>query len=469
MKTKPACIFLFLVISIIACTFTPSLLTNISRETIPANHSQITPENSIQPEDTNSPNIVSEAAIDRIMPDDLEYLGAFRLPDTSGTSNWEYSGQGLTCYPSGDPSGPNDGFPGSLFGFGHDQQMLVSEISVPVPVISKNLEDLNTAETLQPFADITGGNLNIGEQQLPVADLEYLPSQTGNEKGKLHFAFGQHFQSFEPSHGWSNLDLSDPQTAGLWLFDSYTNYVVGDILFAVPDDWAQSNVSGQRMASSRFREGVWGGFGPTLFTYDPGDEKTPLPTGSSIKNITPLLLYGVQELGLTDIVTDESHRMKAYKLADHWTGGAWLTGGGKSAVVFIGTKAIGNSWYGFANGVLWDYACADQTPPTCPEVPDFPYENRGYWAEDYEAQIIFYDPADLAQVAAGGMQTWDPQPYATLALDPNLFNPEINLAESKRDLVMSAAFDRQHNLLFIVERLADGYKSVIHVWKVKTG
>jgi hypothetical protein len=160
--------------------------------------------------------------------------------------------------------------------------------------------------------------------------------------------------------------------------------------------------------------------------------------------------------------------MKDYQMADHWTGGAWITSGNKSSVIFTGTKAIGRSWYGFANGVLWAYDCAEQNPPTCPEVPAFPNENRGYWAEDYQAQIIFYDPSDFASVAAGKMDTWEPQPYATLVLDSHLFHPKLDLAESKRDIVMACAFDREHRLLFIVERLADGYKSVIHVWKVNS-
>ena len=151
------------------------------------------------------------------MPEDLEYLGAFRLPDAIGGSNWDYSGQGLTYYPGGDPDGPDDGFPGSLFGFGHDHHMQVSEISIPAPIISKNLDDLNTAVTLQPFADITGGIFNPEEMDLPVADLAYLPSQAGQDSGKLHFTFGQHFQDFEPSHGWAELDLSNPRPAGPWV------------------------------------------------------------------------------------------------------------------------------------------------------------------------------------------------------------------------------------------------------------
>jgi hypothetical protein len=394
-----------------------------------------------------------------LMPENLDYLGAFRLPEASGGSNWEYSGQGLTYYPDGDPDGPDDGFSGSLFGFGHDHHVEVSEISIPVPVISKNLDDLNTAVTLQPFADISGGLFNPEEMDLPVADLAYLPPQADGETGKLHFTFGQHFQDFEPSHGWAELDLSDPRPAGPWVFDGYTNYVSNDYLFDIPPDWAAAYTPGQSLATGRFREGVWGGYGPPLFAYSPPVD------GATVTSITPLLLYGVQEPGLTDIVNDESMQMNGYQLADHWLGGSWLTAGDKSAVIFVGTKALGHSWYGFANGVVWDYDCAEQNPPTCPDPPEWPYDNRGYWAEDYQAQIIFYNPSDLGAVARGEMQTWEPQPYATLVLDEYLFDPELDPAEYKRDLVAAAAFDRAHGYLFVIERLADEYKSVIHVWR----
>ena len=409
-----------------------------------------------EPQPTSIPSPSGEV----LMPEDLEYIGAFRLPEASGGSNWEYSGQGLTYHPGGDPDGPDDGFPGSLFGFGHDQHVQVSEINIPAPVISKNLDDLNTAVTLQPFADISGGLFNPEEMDLPVADLAYLPSQVMGEPGQLHFTFGQHFQDFEPSHGWASLDLSNPSPVGPWVFDGYTNYITNDYLFAIPADWAAAYTPGQLLATGRFREGVWGGYGPTLFAYSPPTE------GDTVMAITPLLLYGIQEPGLTDIVTNESMRMNGYQLADHWLGGAWLSAAGKSAVVFVGTKALDRSWYGFANGVEWDYDCAEQNPPTCPDPPEWPYDNRGYWAEDYQAQMIFFDPSDLGAVARGEMQTWEPQPYATLVLDDYLFDPELNHAEYKRDLVAAAAFDREHGLLFVIERLADEYKSIIHVWRI---
>ncbi|PKN91126.1 MAG: hypothetical protein CVU44_21145 [Chloroflexi bacterium HGW-Chloroflexi-6] len=394
-----------------------------------------------------------------IQPDDLIYLGAFRLPGESGNSSWDYSGRGLTYYPNGDPNGGEDGFPGSLFGVGHDQQQFVSEISIPVPVISQNMQELNSAETLQPFADITGGM--FGETEIPRLGLQYLPDPENPSGGRLYFVHGQHFQDFEPSHGSSGLDLGNPQPAGPWIFDGYTNYVTSDYVFEIPENWAAAIPGVPRLATGRFREGVWGGRGPTLFAYNPS------PDGNGLQAITPLLLYGTQQPGLTDIVSDENTQMAGYLEDDSWWGGAWLTRGENSAVIFVGTKALGRSWYGFANGVIWEYDCAEKNPPTCPEVPEWPYENRGYWAEDYQPQIIFFNPAELTSVANGQMETWLPQPYASLDLSATFFNPEINLADYKTDLAGAVAYDRERGLLYIIERLADEYKSVIHVWRIR--
>lgn len=303
--------------------------------------------------------------------------------------------------------------------------------------------------------------------EIPRMGLQYLPPQGSQTSGKLHFVYGQHFQGFEPSHGWSELDLRAPQPAGPWFFGGYTNYVTNDYVFEIPPEWAARLPGGHRLAAGRFREGVWGGRGPTLFAYSPWQEGNPPAPRARLENIVPLLLYGIQYPDETDIVSDESMQMVGYVEPDHWWGGAWLTAGARAAVSFGGTKALGRAWYGFANGVVWEYDCADTTPPTCPDVPDWPYDNRGYWAEGYQPQLLFFNPSDLVAVANGEMQTWEPQPYAILDLTEYFISPVINIEEYKNDLAGAVAFDRERGLLYVMERLADGYKSVVHVFRVR--
>lgn len=397
-----------------------------------------------------------------IYPKDLEYLGAFRLPAPSGGSSWEYSGHGLTFYPDGDPAGEEDGFPGSLFGFGHDHQLLVSEISIPAPVISKNPADLPTALTLQPFSDLTAGIFQAEQMTIPRAGIAYL----ADPAPRLHFTFGQHIQDFEPSHGWAEIDLAANKAAGPWRFNGYTNYVSNDYLFEIPPEWAHLLGGGPLLASGRAREGLWSGRGPALFAYAPGDLHSPLPPGGEITSVIPLLLYGEQQPGMPDLSSDPSRAVTEYREADHWWGGEWLTAGDRSAVVLAGTKALGEEWYGFANGVVWEYDCAEHTPPTCPDPPEWPYDNRGFWAEGFQAQLIFYDPHDLVQVARGELESWQPQPYAVLVLDDYLFDPRLRVEDYKRDYLGAMAFDRQQGLIYLIERLADEYQSLIHVWRI---
>jgi hypothetical protein len=379
----------------------------------------------------------------------MAYVGAFRLPDGPDEIGWAWSGAALAYAPDGDPDGPDDGFPGSLYGTGHNWNQWVSEIGIPVPVISpgKNVDDLNTATTLQPFTDIRADL--FGAFEIPRAGLEVLPPQGDQTRPKLYFAWAQHLDEGDtsPSHGWCELDLSAPQTAGPWRIGDYWTYVTGDYLFAIPPAWADRYTPGLRLATGRFRDGGQGAQGPSLLAIGPWNDGNPPPRGSTLPAV-PLLLYG-------SVYDPDVPRMEGYHHADEWSGGAWLTAEDRSAVVLVGTKGIGDCWYGCADGTVW---------PDEPPYPDAcPDPGRGWWGTGFQGQIIFYDPAELALVADGTLESWEPQPYATLNIDPVLY-----YVTSGQQLhhVGAAAFDRERGLLYVLEPLADGEKSLVHVWRV---
>jgi len=384
-----------------------------------------------------------------IRPDDLVYMGAFRLPDSPGTPEnvgWEWSiwTSAAAYYPEGDPDGPDDGFPGSIFAVGHDQTQYVSEVSIPVPVISpdKNLDELNTARTLQSFADIRGGLFD--EMEMPRVGLAYLPPQGAQTTGKLYFAWAPHLDegATNPSHGWCELTLSDPRSAGAWRIGDYWNYVTGDYLFDIPRSWADTYASGRYLATGRFRDGGQGAQGPSLFAVAPWEEGNPPAAGSTLP-ATPLLLY-------TAVTDEEQHRVEDYHHSDEWNGAAWLTAGNRSAVIFVGTKGTGDCWYG----------CADGT-----DTPPWPDDcDRGWWSTGFVGRMIFYDPADLAAVAQGNMESWRPQPYATMDIDDYLYH--ITSGQQKYH-VGAMTFDRERGLLYLFEPFGDGDKPLVHVWSVK--
>ena len=384
-----------------------------------------------------------------IQPADIVYKGAFRLPGPSGGSNWGWSGTAATFYPGGDRQGAKDGHPGSIYAVGHDWHFFVSEISIPRPVISrtKNPKKLPVARTLQPFTNIRRGVKLTGTTFFK-AGLEYLPPQGQQKKGKLHFCFGFHLQFKRvTSHGWRDLNLSAGPSHGLWYIGRESPHYTNDYLFEIPRKWADKYVGKRRLATGRFRDGGLSGQGPTIYAIAPWQQGNPPPPGTTIEAVT-LLKYSFAG-GKT--------RMKGYSHADDWTGAAWLTRKGKSAVIFVGTKALGRTWYGYRNGTRHD-ACR----PRCPDS----LGPRGWWMTRTQVQIIFFDPADLAAVAFGKMKPDQPQPYAVLNIEPFMFRPKKH--PNDRYLLGAMAYDRRRGYLYIFERRAeDDDKCIVHCFKIK--
>lgn len=425
----------------------------------------------------------------RIQPSDLEYLGAFRLPDRVADSpdaeGWEYGCQALAYRPDGDPGGDADGYPGSLFGTGHEVYNYISEISIPAPSLSRNIEELNTATTIQGFHDVRAG-LFDPLNELPRVAMEYLPAQGGQTSAKLYLAWGQHFQedgseTAIASHAWCDTDLSNPNTRGAWWVGDESLYATNGYMMALPEAWAAQHTGGMLLATGRFRDGGWSGMGPSLFAFAPWLDGNPPAAGARL-NSRRLLLYSN-----TRGEDTTNFRMNNYQHSDEWEGGAFLTAGDRSAVVFAGTKGSGYLWYGFfsprGDGMpcveqgLTMVGCYNPDGTECPaalqgECPGHVAESRGWWSSRWDAQIIFYDAAELAAVAAGSEQPCQPQPYAVLDIDDHLFlnattdTNSIGTGNQRRFRLGETAYDRQRGLLYIPERFADGAKPVIHVWQV---
>ena len=377
---------------------------------------------------------------------DIQYLGAFRLPDVGTLSNWNYSGSASAFYPDGDPNGSQDGYPGSLFAVGHDWYFDIGEISIPVPVISptKNPEDLNTATMLQPFQDVTNGFFDTIAYEIIRMGLEYLPAQGAQNTGKMYMCVGQHYQfSVDYSHIWFNPDLSNPETAGPWYFGNIPNYRTNDYMFSIPSDFANAHLNGKRLISGRYRDGGWSGKGPNMYAFSPWSEGNPPAPLAHLQNITHLLGYS------------DTDSLNGYKNADEWNGGAWMVHDSLSAVGIIGTKALGNCWYGFAEGTLW--------PNDSNYIPPWPYDQRGWWADGFDARILFYNPSDLAAVAAGTLQPGQLQPYDSLSFENRLYAPMHDLG---RHQLGSCSYDRENGLIYVFERRADGDKCLVHVFKI---
>jgi hypothetical protein len=170
-------------------------------------------------------------------------------------------------------------------------------------------------------------------------------------------------------------------------------------------------------------------------------------------------------------------------------------------VLFAGTKGAGYTWYGFPTvdglaapplypegapcaymvGDVMCYQPDNVTPCTAAELAlcdgaGAGPESRGWWASRFDAQLLFYDPADLAAVAAGTMQPYEPQPYATLDLDEHLFlnatQPDVTVyigtGNQRHTRLGEPTYDRANGLLYVPELFADDYRPVIHVFQLLT-
>ena len=193
---------------------------------------------------------------------------------------------------------------------------------------TKNVADLNTAGILQDFKDIRGGL--YGYFEMPRVGLAYLPPQGAQTSGKLYFSWAEHLdeESTEPTHGWCELDLANPQSKGIWRIGGYRNYVTADYMFEIPSAWAGAYTPGYRLVTGRYRDGGQAAQGPALFTFGPWNQGNPPANGTTLSS-KPLLLYN----GILDA---EQYILNNYSHADEWNGGAWLTAGSKSAVVLAG-------------------------------------------------------------------------------------------------------------------------------------
>jgi hypothetical protein len=411
----------------------------------------------------------------RLGPEDIVYLGAFRLPGGEDRpQTFAYGGNAMTFNPAR----------GSLFVTGHDRLPYgelpdgsqVAEISVPTPVIAGSAAALPIADFVQSFHDAAHG-LFQGLDEIPRIGLQYLDHPATGPA--LHLAWGQHLQDpGDPTHAMLSAALGSGNPRGPWWLAGVSSYSVNGYMFEIPAEWANAHTGGRVLATGRFKDGGWSGKGPALYAYVPWLGGGIAADGATLAP-TRLLQYESSES--SESVT--ANAMTGYQHPDEWEGGAWVTtASGKAAVVFVGTKSVGNKyWYGWVHPGGPELPCveteflgqfplcwnADGTQCPASDLGGCNGHNdyRGWWSTRFVARMIFYDPSQLAQVAAGTLASSAPQPYAWLDIDSRLFltgesvEPELlGHGGQRRYRIGDTAFDRATGRLFVLELFADGAK-----------
>jgi hypothetical protein len=392
-----------------------------------------------------------------LQPSDLVYQGAFAYPSDDA---WAYSGRALAYYPAGDPTGPADGYPGSLYVGGHANEDLIGEITIPQPVDSSNFNDLPAASVLRSLTDITGGwkdNCTYAAecQYREVDGLAYL-SNVDRVAWNLRdwYNVAGHDQD---SLGWSNLDLTGAQ--GVWHIgdrpsgdDLFHNAKTCNYLFRAPQAFADAHLDGKWLIAGNHREaGALGGSqGPTLYALAPWQDGDPPAAGQSLDALALLYYRDVYECvweAEGDINEDPAPGVcdfPGYRAMDNWGGGAWVQTVEDSGILVVGRKGLGHNCYG----------------PTsvCGEDPCAP--SSGYHAYPYEPQILFYAPNDLREVVTGIRDPWEVVPYAVHTVE-EVFHPQCAV-------LGAAAYDQDRRLIYVTEQQAGPWgETAVHAWQIQ--
>jgi len=95
----------------------------------------------------------------------------------------------------------------------------------------------------------------------------------------------------------------------------------------------------------------------------------------------------------------------------------------------------------------------------CGEDPCNP--DKGYHAYPYEPWILFYDPEELRQAAAGRRDPWETLPYAVFRPTEELFNPECGVFGA-------VVQDRERGIIYATEQMAGPWgETAVHVWTIR--
>ena len=337
---------------------------------------------------------------------DFSYLGAFRLECGGDWCSYNLDGVGVAA-------------DGSLWVTDHVYDFAVRRVEVPAAVsTSQTYGGLPEAPTIEgPYA--TAGCPGTATELTGVSVIGIEPATSCRD----YYNVGPVYQAVYRRRPVATIEEIGPRS------DPFHPNKYGAYLFRLPHDWATANgLATKTMITGFSREaGAFGGSqGPTLFAFDPDN---PVDAAD-------LVWYREISPGCPG-----SCDFPGYESVDSWMGADWVRSAAGDAVLVAGVKG-GSTCYGSGS------ACGDPCR-----------DSQGYHGYPYTAQVLFYDPADLAARLTGALQPWAVLPHETWA-------PTEVWAQECPNLG-GLAFDENAGRLYVAERLAGPFgEGIIHVYRL---
>jgi hypothetical protein len=379
---------------------------------------------------------------------DLQYLGCFRLP--SYPARYDYPPKGMAYYKGRD----------SLYINGFADFHATSEVSIPTPVKGAlTLAELPRAFELQPLTDPTewswtqlqyGAAINLGGLHV--------------HRDRLLVNVYRHYDADgnQPFSAWSrSLNLAEagayvgPVTLEVTDKTGTSSVHAGNVsgyMGAVPPEWQERFGGPVFIGQSGIPIVSRTSMGPGLFTFDPEDigKKDPVPTH-------PLLFYPGQHPTLGPYTPGPNDPNPNDRFNGTMQVGGVVAPVGSRSVLFFGVIGVGKYTYGQGTG---DASLDGQPVPGYNNEVFYSYDpvnpSKGDHAYPYPAWVWAYDALDLAKVAAGEMEPWEPVPYATWELDSDFYSWLPRLS--------GATYDPDTQRIFVNQTRGDGDAPLCHVY-----
>lgn len=392
--------------------------------------------------------------------------------------------RGMAFVPTGDPSGPEDGYEGSLFitlvdgaqgGGGspntYDVTGKVGEVNIPRPTLTFNPNQMNAATSLQDGGFVRGSLWT--EQNWALArsgDVYYREASGSQTSGKLYLTCFDSYNVASEDRStlqWADTTLATPNTAGPWHVGpaaadeaDLTHYLKwADYMCDVPEwftDAYLDSVDMMLIGSGGREAGTEGASqGPTAHLIHPWDEGNP-PAASSFLDAITLLAYPRVGSAL-DVCSISDTPLDGYNINDVYADAFWPSkaidfgADTLNCFVVIGTHCTKTGSYynsAYPNGY---HGCpAVSGPGVCDEnAPGYCCGDPNDEAPGYIVQMLFYDVDDFVDVIGGTSDPWDVQPAYTVDITGYL-PPDC------QPNLQSAEWDDAGNRLYV---------AVGHVWE----